>query len=388
MPEQLTTRIFEVDSQRQHWRDITPAQSNPLIEALQDEGMTLEEATKRYRLLKRQDPIGDTIRKLKQTAFAESARSANLLEAFVAQPDAANMLRDGVRFLSLLAYAEQPSTFDAFTTRMPSDRPQEEWLRDASLGTIPRTRSGEPAPMLLSGFEGGALIKNFNYSGLVEVTGDDIRYDRLGKIRQIAPEMGIAARMTEEQTVYADITNTANFVRSSTTGDNDVGANTQTLAFSALGLEAALAIIQTSKDRKSGRYLGMRANTLICGPRLQWYVKQLLMSPSIVRASANNTAEVRGLGTTNPYVGEIERVIVTPWFGASYQWALCDSSRQSYFYQSVEPFNVLAEAQGPTSEAWLTRDSLRYKVAGIFGTGFVDDRAWFYSDTTSQPAVS
>lgn len=381
-------QIFEVNRQQQVWRDVTPSTSNPLVEAFMNEGRTLEEAQKVYRLLKRQDPIAETMRKVKQSAFASITGRADLLEAFVAQPDAANMLRDGIRFLSLLAYAEQPSTFAPFTTMQSSDRPQEEWLRDAGMGTLPRVKSGQPTPMLMSGFEGGALIKNYSYAGLVEVTGDDIRFDRLGKIRQIAPELGRSARMTEEQTVYTDITTTGNFTRNSTTGDNDIGANTQTLTFSPTGYETAQAIIGTAKDRKSGQYLGQTGDTLIAGVRMKWFIRQLLMSPDIVRASANNTAEVRGLGTSNPYYGEISRVIISPWFGTSYQWAICDSSRISYMFQTVEPFNVLSEAMGATSEAWLVRDSLRYKVFGYFGTGFVDDRPWFYSDSTTQPAVA
>lgn len=382
----VRTQIIEVDRQKQIWNDITPNTGNPLLEAMLDEGLTLEEAGRRYRMLKKQDPIGDLVRKVKQHAFAEGA-SANLLEGFVATPDAASLLRDGVRFMSLLAYAEQPSTFAGFTTMMPSDRQQEEWLRDAAMGTLPKYKSGDVVPMLRSGLEGGALIKNYQYAGMVEVTGDDIRFDRLGKIRQIAPELGRSARMTEESTVYGDIATPGNYTRNSTTNDNDIGANTQTLTLAPINFETAMTIGATTKDRKSGMYLGINYDTIIIGPRMQWFVRQLLMSPDAVRASANNTAEVRGIGTVNQYLGMIRRIIISPWFSTSYAWALVDSTRQSYMYQTVEPFNVVTESAGPTSEAWLTRDSLRYKVQGYFGTGFVDDRSWFYSDSVTAPTI-
>lgn len=387
-------QVFEVNHQAQTLRDVTPSASNPLLEAFLNEGRTWEDAHRLYRMLKRHDPVGELTRKIKHTALGEALKNSSghvdLLEAFVASPDAATLLRDGVRFLSMLAYAELPSTFAPFTTMQGSDRQQEEWLRDSIMGTLPRVKSGDETPMLRSGLEGGALIKNYSYAGLVEVTGDDIRFDRLGKIRQAAPELGRSGRMTEEVAVYTDITTTANFSRNSTTKDNDVGANTQTLTFSALGFETAYTIVSTAKDRKSGAYLGLTPNAMICGPLLMFAAKQLLFSPDIWRASANNAAEVRGTGTVSPYVGMIERLIVSPWFGqaANYGWALVDTRRQGYFFQTVEPFNVYSETAGPTSEAWLRRDSLRYKVFGYFGSGFVDDRPWFYSDSTTAPTIS
>lgn len=382
------TQIFEVNHQAQTLRNVThSAAPNPLLESFMNEGRTFDDANRLYRMLKNHDPIREIMRKIKQTALGE-AMSGDLLEAFVMLPDAASMLRDNVRFLSLLAYAETPSTFAPFTTMQSSNRPQEEWLRDSIMGTIPRYKSGEPTPNLLSSFEGGALIKNFPYAGIVEVTGDDIRFDRIGKIRQIAPELGRSGRMTEETQVYNDITTTTNYVRTTAANDNDVGSNTQTLTFSGAGYETAYGIIATSKDRKSGAYLGLSPDTIICTPLMQFPVKQLLFQPMFTRQGGNTTNEVRGTGNESPYTGMITRMIVTPWLGTTYQWALCDSTRQSYFFQTVEPFNVYSETAGPTSEAWMVRDSLRYKAFGYFGTGFVDDRPWFFSNSTTAPTVS
>ena len=59
-----------------------------------------------------------------------------------------------------------------------------------------------------------------------------------------------------------------------------------------------------------------------------------------------------------------------------------DSKRTGYVFQQVEPFNVFQEAPDASSEAWLTRDVTRYLVQGYFGSGIVDDRPLFMSDTT------
>lgn len=339
-------------------------------------------------ILANYDPIADLEHKLMETMVSKKLTRGQVKEAFVMTPDAFSLLRDGIRFLSFLAYANTPRTFSAFTQINSSDRPQEEYLRDAMMGVLPQVPSGTTAPFLMSNLEGAALIKNYRYAGMVKVTGDDLRFDRVGKMRQIAPELGRAARMTEEAAVYAVISTTSNFVRSNTTGDNDVGANTQTLTFSGIGLETALSILSTSKDRKSGSYLGLSADTLIVTPKLEFAAKQLLLADALVRASANNAAEVRGTGQTPIYRGRVTNIIVSPWFGKDFQWALCDGSRASLIFQEVEGFNVVQETMGPASESWLTRDEIRWLVQGYFGVGLVDDRPWFYSDSTTAATVS
>ena len=49
----------------------------------------------------------------------------------------------------------------------------------------------------------------------------------------------------------------------------------------------------------SGTYLGLNPDTLICGPRLEFAVKQLLLSDNVQRVGGNTTNETRGTGTTN-----------------------------------------------------------------------------------------
>ena len=315
-------------------------------------------------------------------------RTLPLMEAFVTQPDAANLLRDGIRFLSFTAMREMPKVWPMLARTEQSNKPQEEYLRDGTIGVIPRVPSGQPVPFIKSSFEGATTIKNHLYRMGVEITGDDIRFDRLGKIRQIAAEMGRAAMVTEDYNFFADITTTANYTRNSTTYDNDVGANQQTLTFNALSLDTACTIITTAKDRKSRQYLMYSPDTIIVSPKMEFPVKQFLMSNELARTHGNTTAEVRGMGTFNPYNGMFSRIIVSPWFGSSYEWAICDSSVFSYVWQVVDAWNILQEGMTETSEAWLLNNSLRYVIAGYFGHGFVDDRAWFYSDSSTAPTVS
>jgi hypothetical protein len=316
------------------------------------------------------------------------ARRRSLLEAWIDQPDAANLLRDGIRYLAFSRMRGLPKIWPMIAQPEQSDRPQEEYMRDATIGIIPRVPSGQTVPFIKSDFEGDTTIKNHLYRVGVYVNGDDILFDRLGKIRQIAQELGRAAAVTEDYEFFTTITTTANYTRNSTTNDNDVGANQATTTFNALGLDTALTTISTSKDRKSGQYLGYNADTFITTPKMEFPVKQFLMSPNLARQHGNTTAEVRGMGTENVYNGIFNRIIISPWFGSNYEWAVLDSSVFSYVWQTVQPWNIMQEGMVESSEAWLMNHAIRYVIMGYFGQGFVDDRAWFFSDSTTAPTVS
>ena len=325
-----------------------------------------------------------------QEGKLDSGRSIRMpLKEAILQPDAANMLRNDIRFIAFANYAEAPRSFDTFTDFMDSNMPQEEYLRDAAMGSLPRVRSGDPVPMADTSFEGGVIIKNYRYAVRYGILGDWIRFDQIGKIAQTAENMGRAARMTEEQAVYNYITTTGNYGRNSTTNDNDIGANTQTLTFNADSLDTALTIIATSKDRKSGAYLGFAADTIVIGPRMETFVKQFLMSGDLVRAGSDTTtAETRGMGEMNPYRGLLSKIVVSPWFGASWGWALTDSRRNSFKFQTVEPFQVGQTSQTVDSDAWRVYDNVEYMCSDYFGVGMVDDRAWFYSNSSTEPTVT
>lgn len=333
------------------------------------------------------DPIAELENRLHSTRLQKGLR--HLDEAFVYTPDANSLLRDGIRLLAFEGYNSMPRSFGSFTQVFTSTRPHEEYLRDGAIGLLPPVKSGTEMPRVMGSFDGGVKIENVRYGGMMEVTGDELRFDRLGLIaRQAGPELGRAGRMTEEQQVYNVITTTANFTRNSTTGDNDVGANTQTLTFNGSNLETAYTIISTSKDRRSSAYLGLTPDTLICGPRLMFAAKQLLMSDALMRTHGNTSAEVRGTGTDNIYRGLITNIVVSPFFSNSFNWALVDSKRTGLVFQEVEAFNVTQAAADTSDERYFTRDIIRFRAIGYFGVGIADDRPWFFSNSTTAPTVA
>lgn len=336
------------------------------------------------------DPVLENYDPLAKLLERDGSRyRMSLMEALVQKPDAANLLRDGFRFISFQTMRGIPRTWDLIARREDSMKPEEEYLLDAAMGVIPKKPSGEPVDFVNSALKGGVKIVNDLYRMGVMITGDDILFDRTGKVRQIAFELGRSAVATEESTFYADITTTGNYTRNSTTNDNDVGANYGTTTFNALGVDTALTTISTSKDSKSGMYLGYKADTMLIPPKMEMPVMQFMLSPLVSRQATAASAEVRGMGTSNPYLrAGISRIIVSPWMGTSYQWAFCDSTAYSYVWQVVQGWNILQEGQSEMSEAWLINNALRYVIMGYFGHGFVDDRAWYFSNSTTAPTVS
>ena len=333
------------------------------------------------------NPFQELREALMRTQIEKGLR--NMQEAFVLTPDANSLLRDGLRFIAFTSYNVTQPTFAPFVTRFSSTRPHEEYLRDGAIGLIPPTRSGAEVPRIMSQFDGGVKVENVRYAAMLEITGDDLRFDRLGIIAtQSGPELGRAVRITEEQQVYNALTTTTNFVRSNTTRDNDVGANTQNLTFNAANLEIAYTIISTAKDRATGAYLGMVPDTLVVGPRLMFAAQQLLLGSDMMRSHGNTTQEVRGTSTYNPYRGMITRIVVSPWLSDSFNWALIDSTRTGIVFQEVEPMTVTESRRDATDEQYFSRDIIRFLVTTYFGVGIADDRPLFYSNSTTAPTVS
>lgn len=371
----------------------TPAPTSPTkIYHLDYDGegnaAVVKEETINHRAVGRAAAVYEPFKSLTETTMNGHVYKTRLFENLLTQPDSANILRSDIRMVAFTAFNSNPRTFGAFADIVSSMKPQEEYLRDAAIGLIPVAPSGTEAPMVGSGFEGGVTIVNALRRARARILMDWVRFDQIGKIRQVAQEMGLAGRMTEEYAVYNHISTTGNYTRNSTTSDNDVGANQQTLTFNAVNLRTAMAVISTAKDRKSGAYLGYSPDTLITTPLNQIAALQLLQSVNLQRTHGNTTAEAMGTGTTNPFIGLVRQIVVSPWFGASHQWALCDSTRGTLKFQEVEAFNVFQQTQIADNQAWFVLDTLEYLLKGYFGVGFTDDRAWFYSDSTTAATVA
>lgn len=300
-----------------------------------------------------------------------------------------DLLRAGLQFDAWSSYTETPATYPAFARVVESSKQQEEYLMDSPVGTLPIVAEGEPYPEAQMNLGEGKVVRNYKRGMIMSVTVEMQKFDQVGKVRDLGDIMGRAARLGEEQDVMVALTDTANYTRSNTAGDNDEstgsGANYQDLVFSPTNLIIAYNILRTMKDRKTGVYLNVMPNTLIVTPKLWWAAQQLITSPETMRGGATN--EVYGTGTKNSFFGMVDTIIVSPQFGSSYGWALLERGRGVVF-QRVEPVQVIQEGAVADNKGYFDRDVLRYRVRNWYGAGIKDDRFCFLSTTTTVPAVT
>lgn len=304
---------------------------------------------------------------------------------YASTPNFPDLLRQGIMFDAFSSYNGLPVTYPMLVNESTSTKHQEEYLKDAAIGVASVVAEGEDYPEAAINLDSGLTIKNYKYGFVVGVTEEMRRFDQVGKIRQISAEIGRSLRMTEEYQVYSTLTTAGNYTRGSDTGDNDVGDNTAATTFSATGLITAFGVLATMKDRKSGTYLGVQPDTLIVTPRLWWAAKQLIESPQVMRAHADDdstviTVEKYGTGTSNAFFNVVNTIIVSPWLGSSYQWVLMERGRALKF-QRVDPMRVLPPEYYPKNDTW------KYFARTWFGVGMLDDRFAYYSSSVTAPTV-
>lgn len=296
-----------------------------------------------------------------------------------------DLLRMGIQFDVFGGFNEMQTTYERIVKRRPSTLHQEEYQDDTGIGLLGVVPEGSEYPEAAITLAGGTIIPNYKRGFIIPVTEELQRFDKLGKVRDLANQMGRAARMTREQAVMNVLTTTTNY---NVKNNNDqAGNNQQSLGFTSVNVNTALALMMTQKDSISGQYLGVVPNLLICGPLLERFAKMLLTTADLVRAGGSATNEVYGVGQSNPFFGTINQIIVSPLFAASYQWALVDTSRAVYF-QEVDGLQVFTQAAGSSSDSWFNRDVIKYKVRDWFGCGMRDDRFAFLSTSTAAPAAA
>ena len=309
-----------------------------------------------------------------------------LMEASVTS-EFPSLLRDGIRSIAFDRYMGIPTTWQEICDVMPSDKQQEDWIEENALGELPVVPEDTPYPEGKQDLDRTLAIRNYKRGLILSVTEEMIRFNKTNLIKRQAGQLGRSAANTREQSVYTVLSTAGNYVRNSTTGDNDIGANTAATTFSAAGLNTAMTTLRTMKDRKTGVYMGVNPDMLIVAPRLEVAAKQLLLSPLLQRTGGSTTAEAYGTGITNPFRGLVNTIIVSPRLGTSYQWVLLEA-KQAVVFQEVEGLQILQEAAGGVQfEGYFRYDRVRYRARDWFGVGFINDRFAYYSSATAAPAV-
>lgn len=304
-----------------------------------------------------------------EVALLETATGAAHTSNF---PD---LLRQGLNFLAMSSYAMEPVVYPQIVgPETASSKHQEEYLLDTGLGTAPVVAEGQDYPEAAISLEAGVTVKNYKRGYVVGVTEEMRRFDQLGKVEQIAEAVGRSLRVTEEDVVLTALTTSGSYTHS----------NTAATTFSAGGIITAYNALATMKDH-AGNFLGVRPDTLICGPLVYFAALQLLRSAQVMRAHADDdstviTVEKYGTGTTSPFYGLVDTIVMTPRLTSSYEWILGQRGRGLKF-QRVDPARVLPPEYFPENDTW------KYYARTWFGFGILDDRFWYYSTSSTAPTV-
>lgn len=296
------------------------------------------------------------------------------------------LLRDGIRPIMFDSYAGVTPTWNSWVREMPSTKPQEDYLEGSHLGLLSLVGEGKPIPRADFALDRTVSVVNQKRAEIYSITREMVLFDRVNMINQMFTDIGRSAAMTIEQDCYNVLTTAGNYTRNSTTGDNDQGANTAATTFGGLGLETAISTLVTTKDRKSGRYLGIRPTMLICGPRLEWAAKMLLLSDRLVRQGGNTTNDVYGTGENNPWRGLINQIVVSP-FVQSYAWVLCEP-KQFIYKQTVWDIELLEATAIGNNFNYMNYHALDYSVSTMYGVGMVNDRFAYYSSSSTAPIAN
>jgi hypothetical protein len=313
-------------------------------------------------------------------ALAQQLREAGGQMSTANFPDA---LRMGLRMDLFTSYNETPVIWPQIARVVPSNKQQEEYKNDVAIGKLPVVAEGQPYPEIGIGDGAGKLIKNHKRGAIIVVTEEMQRFDQIGIVREQPELMGRSARLTEDQDTLDILTATGNYTSGTT---NSIAANTAATTMSPEGLETAWNVLRFMNEGHSGTLLNVMPDTLVAGPRLEFYIRQLLFSTQVNGMGDKDATVVYGQGTQNPFFSMVRNIIISPYFGTSYQWALLEKGRAIYF-QRVDNIDVRMESPA-TSDQYLERDVLRYRVRNWYGVGMRDDRFAYYSSSTTKPTIN
>lgn len=298
------------------------------------------------------------------------------------------ILRDGIRSIVYSSYAAQPTTWQEFTQVMPSDKPAEDWVEESQIGELPIVHEGTLYPEFKLDLDRTIQIKNYKRGGIISVTEEMIRFNRLNILKNQADELGRSAANTRDVAVYAVVNTTGNYTRNSTTADNDIGANTGSAIFGPSTLGTAFSTLRTMKDRKSGVYLGVMPDTLLVAPQLEYFAKQLLLSPVLAPYVPKPVVDSPyGQGSSNPFRGLINTIIVSPRLTGAFGWVLMARNR-AVMLQEVEGLQILQTGQNVTYEPYFRFDNVAYRVRDWYGVGMFNDRFAYQSTSATAPTIA
>jgi ATP-dependent Clp endopeptidase proteolytic subunit ClpP len=285
--------------------------------------------------------------------------------------DFGNILIDTAAVSVLAGWDEAPETFDQWTRRgRLSDFRVAKRVGMGAFPALREVRPGADYKYITTG-DRGETISLATYGELFSITRQAIINDDLDLLSAIPYNMGLAARGTVGDLVYAVLTTNAQMSDKKALFDAS-RKNLFTGAGSALSIEAmiaaknAMALQKSQVEGGKGRTLNIRPAFLLCPVALEDKAKQLIRSASVPGADVN-------AGIDNP-IRNFAEVIAEPrldddsaksWYLAAAQGR--DTIEVSYLDGVDKPY--MEQQEGFTVDGVATKVRIDAGVAALDSRG-------------------
>lgn len=279
-----------------------------------------------------------------------------------------NLLRADFQDILLSAYGAVPMPLMGLSDQVTSVNENETYRGLKGLGPLTQeVPQGGPYGELLIGEKDTVTIYNKKFGGLIAVTDEMIRFNKLAEFNRMASMLGESLARGVEAAI-ADVIETT----SNTT------AYTSTVTLNRVNLEGVVTAFRkqtaTAEDG-STFYLGLVPDTLLIPPDLELEARRLLQS-TMIPGSANNDINV--LQNSLNIVVSYDLSSTSLWYVLKSKWA------NGLKFQKVigpPPELSMQDMTATQSEGVFKYDTIRYKARTLYGCGVIDP-VWAIRSTT------
>ena len=272
-----------------------------------------------------------------------------------------NLLRADFQDILLSAYGAVPMPLLGLCDSVTSVNENETYRGLKGLGALTQeVPQGGPYGELLLGEKDTVTITNKKYGGLLAVTDEMIRFNKLAEFNRMGSMLGDALARGIEAAI-ADVIEVAT---------NTVAATGAALTLNRANLEAVIAQFkkQTATDAEGKSYfLGLVPDTLLVPPDLEFEARRLLNS-TLIPGSANNDLNV--LQSSLNIVVSYDLSSTSAWYVLKSKWA------NGLKFQKVigpPPELSMQDMSATQAEGVFKYDTIRYKARVLYGVGVISD---------------
>ena len=271
-----------------------------------------------------------------------------------------NLLRADYKDILLSAYGKVDQPLFGLADVVPSANETETYRGLTALQDVTtEVPQGAPYGEILLSEKDTVTITNKKYGGLIAVTDEMIRFNKLSEMNRLGSMLGESLARNVEIKLAAAIENTS----------NTTAATGAALTLNRANLEVVLAQFKsqtaTAADGSTVK-LGLIPDTLLVPPDLEFTAKRLMLSTLIPGAVDNDPNVIKGM--LNIVVSH-DLSSTSAWYVLKSKWA------NGLKFQKVigpPPELSVQDMNATQSDGVFKYDKISYKARMLFGVGVID----------------